>query len=108
MNAETIELLADLIIDLDRAGVQQLVADGDQLRYRPRSALSPDLAQRLRIHKADLLATLRGIGVPTDARRASESVTEATKEIEPAPVAAIGKFNRNGAPRVLTAVVQYL
>lgn len=58
MDLATTEALADLIVDLDRAGVQELVADGDTLRYRPRSALTPDLAERLRTHKAELLAIL--------------------------------------------------
>jgi hypothetical protein len=59
MDAATIEVLADLIVDLDRAGVQELVAEGDTLRFRPRSALTPDLVQRLRAHKAELLAALK-------------------------------------------------
>ena len=58
MDAATIEVLADLIVDLDRAGVQELVAEGDTLRYRPRSAVTPDLAERLRVHKAELVAAL--------------------------------------------------
>jgi len=47
----------DLLTDLGRLGVE-LVADGDRLRYRPQSALTPDLADRLRSHKAELLAIL--------------------------------------------------
>jgi len=55
----TLDLLAGLIADLDRAGVKELIPEGDRLRYRPKSALTPDLADRLRTHKADLLAVLR-------------------------------------------------
>ena len=39
-----------------------------QARYRPRWALTPDLAERLRAHKAELLAALREVaatGRPT-------------------------------------------
>jgi len=38
---------ADLLTDLAKRGIE-LVARGDRLRYRPRSALTPDLAERLR------------------------------------------------------------
>ena len=33
--------------------------DGDRLRFRPASAMPPDLADRLRTHKAEILAALR-------------------------------------------------
>jgi len=59
MKESMTEKLADLLIDLDQAGVMELVVDGDTLRYRPQSAVTPELAERLRIHKAELLAALR-------------------------------------------------
>ena len=49
---------AELLLDLGRLGIR-LEADGDRLRYSPRSALTPDLANRLKAHKAELLAMLR-------------------------------------------------
>lgn len=49
---------ADLLTYLTRLGIE-MVAHGDRLRYRPRSALTPDLAERLRAHKAEVLAILR-------------------------------------------------
>lgn len=49
---------ADLLLDLDRLGIQ-VEADGERLQYFPRSALTPDLLDRLKAHKADLLAVLR-------------------------------------------------
>ena len=52
---------ADLLIDLTRRGIE-LVPCGDWLRYRPRSAMTPDLAERLRAHKAELLAILGHAG----------------------------------------------
>lgn len=51
-------LVVDLLTDLTRLDIE-VVARGDRLRYRPRSALTPKLAERLRTHKADLLALLR-------------------------------------------------
>ena len=51
-----------LIKDLARLGIQ-LKADGERLRYSPRSAVTPDLAAQMKYHKAGLLALLRN---PTD------------------------------------------
>ena len=49
---------ADLIADLRSRGVT-LVADGERLRCRPRSALSDDDLSALRAHKSEVLARLR-------------------------------------------------
>jgi len=49
---------AELLLDLGRLGIR-LEADGERLRYFPRSALTPDLLDRLKAHKADVLALLR-------------------------------------------------
>ncbi len=57
MVAATSEQLTNLLIDLARLGIR-LEAHGDRLRYHPRSALTPDLAEQLRTHKAELLAVL--------------------------------------------------
>ena len=47
-----------LIADLARLGIR-IEAHGDRLRYSPRSAVTPDLAQRLKAHKSELLSILR-------------------------------------------------
>ena len=47
-----------LMADLARLGVR-LEAHGDRLRYSPRSAVTPELAARMKSHKAELLAILR-------------------------------------------------
>jgi hypothetical protein len=48
---------ADLLLDLGRLGIR-LEAEGSRLRYYPRSALTPDLLQRLKAHKAEVVAEL--------------------------------------------------
>jgi hypothetical protein len=48
---------ADLLLDIERRGIR-LEAHGDRLRYHPRSALTPDLLDRLKAHKAELLEAI--------------------------------------------------
>ena len=51
---------AQLLADLERRGIR-LDADGERLLFHPRSALTPDLLDRLKAHKAELLTLiLRG------------------------------------------------
>jgi hypothetical protein len=47
-----------------------LLPDGDRLRYRPRSALTPELAERLKTHRDDLLEVLGPKESPDDAATA--------------------------------------
>ncbi|MAT68931.1 MAG: hypothetical protein CMJ58_05350 [Planctomycetaceae bacterium] len=47
----------DLLAELDRRGIA-IQAHGDRLRYAPRSAVTPELAARMRQHKRALLAIL--------------------------------------------------
>jgi len=72
MIASHLDLLADLLLALGRAGIKELVSDGERLRYRPRSALTPELAERLKAHKAELLAALRTHGRPSRLPMAAE------------------------------------
>lgn len=51
----------ELLDALARQGVT-VEAHGDRLRYSPREAVTPDLLERLREHKAELLALLRPPG----------------------------------------------
>ena len=44
--------------DLAQLGIR-IEAHGDRLRYSPRSAVTPDLGQRMKAHKGELLAMLR-------------------------------------------------
>ena len=43
---------------LARLGIR-IEAHGDRLRYSPRSAVTPELADRMKAHKGELLAILR-------------------------------------------------
>lgn len=72
-----------LLADLSWHGIE-LVAHGDRLRYRPRLAVTPDLAERLRTHKPELLAILRPPAVPDAPTVAGdpENRPEATPEPE--------------------------
>ena len=51
--------VAELFADLMRLNVR-LEAHGDRLRYSPRSAVTPDLADLMKTHKDELLAILCG------------------------------------------------
>jgi hypothetical protein len=50
--------VSELVAELTRRGIE-LRAHGDRLRYRPRSAMTAGLAQRVQAHKSALLALLR-------------------------------------------------
>ncbi len=49
---------SSLLVELVQRGIE-LRAVGDRLRYRPRSAMTPDLADRLAAHRGELLAILK-------------------------------------------------
>jgi hypothetical protein len=67
-----------LLADLDRLGIL-LEAYNDRLRYSPRSALTPDLLNRLKAHKGELLAILRdgagGTGAKPKAKNCSDDTS---------------------------------
>ena len=50
---------AQLMTDLEQQGIR-IEAHGERLRYSPKSAVTPDLVTRMKIHKAGLLAILSG------------------------------------------------
>jgi len=50
--------ISALLAELDALGLQ-LEADEDRLRFRPRDAVTADLAARMKAHKGDLLAAVR-------------------------------------------------
>jgi hypothetical protein len=47
--------VSELLAELDALGIQ-LEADGERLRFRPREAVTMDLAGRMKMHKPELLA----------------------------------------------------
>ncbi len=49
--------VADILHDASRCGIE-LRADGDRIRFRPANKMPPTLANRLRNHKAAILALL--------------------------------------------------
>jgi hypothetical protein len=53
--------LGVLLADLAARDIE-LQAHGDRLRFRPRSRVTPDLAERLKMYKAQLLAILQSAG----------------------------------------------
>ena len=67
---------AELLMDLGRLGIR-LETKGKRLRYHPRSALTPDLLERLKAHKVELLTLLL---------HASEFDIDSAPNAEPAPI----------------------
>ncbi len=65
-----------LAAELKRIGVK-LMADGERIRYRPKSKLTPDLLVRMRNHKAGLLAII-GMSAPTEGAGDESHVTAVT------------------------------
>ena len=68
------------IKDLAQLGIQ-LKADGDRLRYAPRSAVTPALAEQIKAHKGELLEILRNPRTcpemtPRETATASPAVSE--------------------------------
>ena len=50
-------MVEELLAEINRLGVV-LVANDDRLQYYPRAAMTPELIERLREHKAEVLAVL--------------------------------------------------
>jgi hypothetical protein len=72
---------AELLAELESLGIR-VEADGDRLRYHPRSAATSDVLDRLKTHKAALLAVLRpspaeNLALPADATEATVMPTSA-------------------------------
>ncbi len=75
-------LLANLLADCDAHGIRLLLADDGGLTIdAPQDALTPDLLDRLKAHKAELLTLLL---------RASDFDIDSAPDAEPAPAALDG------------------
>ena len=71
----------ELLSDLGLLGIR-LEADGERLRYHPRSALTLDLVERLKAHKAELLTLLRPMPDVALVRKASgDALAKPTKPV---------------------------
>ncbi len=53
---------AQLMNELAQRGIR-IEASGDRLRYSPRSAVTPELADRMKAHKGELVTILRSMSV---------------------------------------------
>jgi len=60
--------VTQLMVDLTRLGIR-LEANGDRLRYSPRLAVTPELADRMKAHKDELLAILTADPVILETRQ---------------------------------------
>ena len=54
---------AALLVDLIGRGIE-LRAEGERLRFRPVTAMTPELAERVKAHKAELLDLLNPASMP--------------------------------------------
>lgn len=70
--------VAGLLADLTSRGIE-LEARGDRLRYRPRSKMTPDLTERLKVHKLAILAAVRAGWLPQAPQ--DRSTTNATPKV---------------------------
>ena len=64
-----------LLVELARRGIE-LRADGDRLRYRPRSAMTPDLAEGLtatRVAPGPIRDPIGGIYIPSARKGATKA-----------------------------------
>lgn len=97
------DAIAALLIDAGTRGVALAIdpADPTRLRHRP-ATLPPDLAARLRLHKADLLALLRGKGIPDESSPDSEAGYVMGERLGVADE--LGMPTHPGAPAWLVAV----
>ena len=81
MKTDTPSTLADLLAECDAHGIRLALADGDGLEIdAPKGGLTPDLLDRLKGHKAGLLAILRSSASETpkpgaDAQHAAQKPT---------------------------------
>jgi hypothetical protein len=70
----------EVLAELSRRGVE-IAADGDRLRFRPQSAVTPDLRAALIEHKADLLRLLDSLD-----EQVAWRVDAMRRQIRPGPI----------------------
>ena len=72
--------VTQIIDDLHRRGVE-LQATGDKLRFRPKAAVPPDLLERMRENKAEIITALEITTVRARVRGGEEAVKSAASEV---------------------------
>jgi len=83
----------ELLVELFRRGVT-VKADGDKLRFFPRSKLTPELVEQLRQHKGAILKTLSRVLVPARPAKPSTGPTlDTADETLPAPRESAGSVD---------------
>lgn len=83
----------ELLVELFRRGVT-VKADGDTLRFSPRSRVTPEMVEQLRQHKAAILKTLSRVLVPAGPAKPSNGPTVGTVyETLPAPRESAGSVD---------------
>src|SRR6266545_4974089 len=93
---------AALIAELRARGVE-LIPTGDRIRFRPASAVPPDLVERLRHHKAEVLRLLTPATITLDPKTLAEVLGSAATD--PHAVACI-RFEVMAAVRELEAGIR--
>ena len=85
-----------LLVELFRRGVR-VEADGDRLRYSPRSRVTPELVELMRQHKPALLQTLgRVMFAPKPDTAGAVPVPSGVYETPPAPRESAGSVDASG------------
>ena len=74
---------AKLLAALRQRGIT-LEADGERLRFSPRSAVTPELLDRLKHHKRELLASLSA-GAPAAPERAASATADTLFTLDERP-----------------------
>jgi hypothetical protein len=93
---------AALIAEFRALGVE-LIPAGDRIRFRPASAVPPDLVERLRHHKAEVLRLLSSAAITLDLKTVAEVLGSAATD--PHAVACL-RFDVIAAVRELEAGIR--
>jgi hypothetical protein len=79
-----------ILSELAYRGIE-LVSDGDKLQYRPKSAMTFELQEQLRCHKAELLIALETLTAESFFQP-TPAMTDETELIDPPPACVCGSI----------------
>ena len=91
--------MTDLLIDLMQLGIHLEAHDG-RLRYYPRSAVTRELAGRMKLHKAELIASLGSQGLEADAPKERRAQCSEALSHERILVAVLGTSKMRSSRRL--------